>query len=553
MKTAIRPLLLFLALLAILPAVSVAQQAPTPRQETTERGRWLPVHGSQIFGVTDGGDLQSAAFTPEGHIEAAIHAPLLPFGSVHVERLRPLFQLDGVYGFTSGETRTTTAFNGTVTAASNLLTASTGTTQYGYAAIQSRKRLRYRPGQGIVARFTAILPSSANSSYQLAGIGTSESGVYYGYSGTEFGILHVTGGVREIRLLNVSTKSNSAQNATITLADTAYTVALTNGTSTVTTAHEIASGTYAGWSSEAHGSNVTFVRNAAGPASGNFTVAGGTLAGNFTTTRAGANSTDTWVPQSEWNGDRLDGAGASGFTLDPAKGNVYQIGSQYLGFGVVQMQVETTTATANNPTWTTVHTFKFPNTRTGTIYSQPSFPFTLLAYSLGSTTNLSISTASAAGFVEGDVYLTGPRFTARGTVTDTGSAAYRPIVTVRNNWAHATRANQSVSYLRSVNCAAKHTQPVDVFLIRNAVLTGPNFTAHSANSACASDTTATVATFADAGQLIWSGSLGETGEIATQFADDITLQPGETVTLAARTTTGTAAYVSGGIVWREDQ
>lgn len=44
----------------------------------------------------DTGALTSLAATPEGHLEVAIHAPRLPFGSIHAESLNPVFQ--GIHG-----------------------------------------------------------------------------------------------------------------------------------------------------------------------------------------------------------------------------------------------------------------------------------------------------------------------------------------------------------------------------------------------------------------------------------------------------------------------
>ncbi len=91
------------------------------------------------------------------------------------------------------------------------------------------------------------------------------------------------------------------------------------------------------------------------------------------------------------------------------------------------------------------------------------------------------------------------------------------------------------------------------FVIRNATLAGnPNFAAYSSISCTDWDTAATTATFSDNSQLIWSGQLGETGSFQFTFDDEITLQPGETVSLCARSVTGTPAYVNASLNTRED-
>lgn len=56
--------------------------------------------------------------------------------------------------------------------------------------------------------------------------------------------------------------------------------------------------------------------------------------------QAGQPPTDNWVYQRDWNIDQCDGAGPSGFLLNPQKGNVYAIEFQYLGFGNIFYSVE---------------------------------------------------------------------------------------------------------------------------------------------------------------------------------------------------------------------
>jgi hypothetical protein len=109
--------------------------------------------------------------------------------------------------------------------------------------------------------------------------------------------------------------------------------------------------------------------------------------------------------------------------------------------------------------------------------------------------------------------------------------------------------------LLSVSGAAKSTNGVTTFyLIRNATLsTGtPNFTSYAATSSSFYDTAATAVTFASNDQLVWSGTVSESGQMLFTFEDDVTIQPGETLTLAVRSVTATAVCV-GQINTREDQ
>jgi hypothetical protein len=519
-----------------------------------------------LKGYTDSGEAVNAAFTQEGHLESAIHDPILPFGSVHTESLYPIFQTDAVYGLNTAEVLATTGHatggvsSGGVVGTGNLFKCSTGTTALSFATLQSRRRLRYRAGQGIVGRFTALFSTPAALSILVAGFGTGESGFYFGYNGTSFGILYSTGGVREIQTLTVSAGAGGAENVTVKLNNIDTVVAVTSGTAT-NTAYQLSQATYPGWSATQRANTVIFLANDVGNKASTFSIASaGTTAGTFAETLAGAAATDTWIPQSTWSGDTLDGSGnsgnPSGFLLNPARGNVFQIGIQYLGFGVITFKVETTSE-GNNPTWTTVHTIKYPNTSLTTSISQPSFPFTMAAYSAGSSTNVSVSCASFAGFVEGAKKLTGPRMTyVRDTNNYVGSTAatYYPLFTVRNERVYAGRANQAVVQLLSLSGAHDDATPITLYLIKNATLVGtPNFTQFAGTSCTYWDVAATTCTISTNDQIIYSLQIGEHAGDAFTFEDDITLQPGETVTLAGRAVTATATYVNASLNTREDQ
>ena len=519
-----------------------------------------------IQGELPDGTPQSFQSTPEGHLEVAIHGPALPFGSVHVESLHPVIQSDAVYGINNAEVLVTTglavgtgANSATSTAANNLFTCSTGTTIYSFGSLQSRRRLRYRPGQGVVGRFTAKFSAPAAFSVLVAGYGTGEAGFYIGYNGTALGLLHSTGGVREIQTMTITTASTATNNYNVTLpSGQVVAVTATNNGSTVKTAYEISQGTFPGWSATQRGSTVIFLANDVGNKalitlgqSG----AGVPAVGTGVETLAGVATTDTWIPQASWNGDKLDGTGDTGFTLNPLNLNVFQVGIQYLGAGCVTFEIEVPSANGgNNGTFVNFHTFNFPNTRTTPSVNEPSFPFTMAAYSGGSTTNVSVSSASFSGFIEGSRALTGPRQTYTATSTAVTAGAYRALLTVRNERVFGSRANQSVVHLLSFGGAHDDTTPVTLYLIRNATLAGtPNFTAWAASSSTYVDTAATTCTISSNDQIVFSMPLGASGSGLFAFEDDVTLQPGETMTLAAQTVTGTASYTIVSLNTREDQ
>lgn len=55
--------------------------------------------------------------------------------------------------------------------------------------------------------------------------------------------------------------------------------------------------------------------------------------------------------------------------------------------------------------------------------------------------------------------------------------------------------------------------------------------------------------------VIWVGQLADTSNLEKEFTlnEEITLQPGEWITLACKTSGGTATYAAGCVNTREDQ
>ena len=51
------------------------------------------------------------------------------------------------------------------------------------------------------------------------------------------------------------------------------------------------------------------------------------------------NSTETLIPRSSWNVDKVDGTGPSGVTLDLARGNIYHISFTWYGYGTIEFSV----------------------------------------------------------------------------------------------------------------------------------------------------------------------------------------------------------------------
>lgn len=77
---------------------------------------------------------------------------------------------------------------------------------------------------------------------------------------------------------------------------------------------------------------------------------------------------ETPVPQADWNGDKLDGTGASGFTLDLTKAQIYWMDVEWLGVGSVRMGF------VINGQFIVCHTFNHANIITSTYITTASLP-----------------------------------------------------------------------------------------------------------------------------------------------------------------------------------
>ena len=77
---------------------------------------------------------------------------------------------------------------------------------------------------------------------------------------------------------------------------------------------------------------------------------------------------DTDVAQASWNGDKLDGTGASGYTLDPTKTNILYMDMEWLGVGSVRVGF------VIDGKFIVAHTFYNANNLTAVYMTSPNLP-----------------------------------------------------------------------------------------------------------------------------------------------------------------------------------
>ena len=319
-----------------------------------------------------------------------------------------VIQLDAIYGTTTDVIQTYNSGTGSSAGAdTQLFRVQSGTTQGGYGVLRSKRFMRYRPGQGIVTRFTAAFTQGVAGSGQYAGLANQENRVAFGYDGDRFGVVRSTGGKAHITLLTMTVAPNAPQTATITLNGVPYTVTLGN-TSVDIAMQTIVNrvGGYGGWLVQQTDGASLWLAPTLGPMNGTFSFTStGNAQATFSTKQVGVNQTDYWTYQEDWNIDKMDGSNSiatnpSGMTLNHTKLNVYQINMRWLGVGVISYAMEDQAS----GTLVYVHKEHYVNQYNLPHTLNPSFKITYAAYNTTGTTNLTVTGASMYGAIEGTIF-----------------------------------------------------------------------------------------------------------------------------------------------------
>jgi hypothetical protein len=139
---------------------------------------------------------------------------------------------------------------------------------------------------------------------------------------------------------------------------------------------------------------------------------------------------NTPVLQANWNGDKLDGTGASGYTLDLTKAQIYWMDVEWLGVGSVRMGF------VINGQFIICHTFNHANLITSTYITSASLPLRYEIFNTAGTSGAStLKQICSTVISEGGYELRGAQqaistpITAARTFAVAGT--YYPIVSIR--------------------------------------------------------------------------------------------------------------------------
>jgi hypothetical protein len=120
---------------------------------------------------------------------------LTAFGEQQVAELTPMAGWTFAYNVNADLVTTTLTGTGTVTGATGFAVLNTSAAIDSGAKIETKLPLRYIPGQGALARFTAIFTTGIVGSTQIIGVGDASDGLFFGYNGATFGVMRRNAGV----------------------------------------------------------------------------------------------------------------------------------------------------------------------------------------------------------------------------------------------------------------------------------------------------------------------------------------------------------------------
>ena len=258
-----------------------------------------------------------------------------------------------------------------------------------------------------------------------------------------------------------------------------------------------------------------------------------------------------YVAQANWNGDKLDGTGPSGITLDLTKTQILWFDFEWLGVGNVRCGF------VINGVYIVCHTFQNANQSTSTkVYMQTAIlPLRYEIATTGATAGAATLQMICSSVIsEGGYEQTSQSYTARPgnngiTIANNTGLTFTPIVSIRVNSSYYGAIILPDTIL--FNPTSSGSTGYEVVLIKNATLTGATWAAGAISSGMVDVDTAATACTATADTIVQSSFANQSAQgvssavLATRYNFDLQLgytasltgngfASSDTYTLAAR-------------------
>jgi hypothetical protein len=210
------------------------------------------------------------------------------------------------------------------------------------------------------------------------------------------------------------------------------------------------------------------------------------------------------VNQANWNGDKLDGTGASGLTLDPSKTQIFWCDFEWLGVGSVR------TGFVINGQYIVCHTFNNAND-IGSVYMTTAIlPVRYEITNLSNATTASMKQICSTVISEGGYEQYSPSHLARRTTKLSNiQLTFKPVVSIRL----ASTALGAVVLPGRMQLIPITSQNYEIGLFFNSTLTGASWSAVASDANVEMDTSATAMT---GGTLVQTDYVSSSGSGGTQ-------------------------------------
>ena len=192
------------------------------------------------------------------------------------------------------------------------------------------------------------------------------------------------------------------------------------------------------------------------------------------TSTSGSASDARYVDQTSWNGDKLDGTGTSGITLDLTTTQILFLDFEWLGVGSVRCGF------VINGQFIVCHTFHNANAQTAVYMTTAILPVRYEITNTGTTASSSAMKQICSSVMSEGGYdnVSAEQVVRRTAILSTISTTFLPILSVRLNSSRlgAVILPNRVSVLPTTN------QNYEIVLVKNATLTGASYVTGSFNN-----------------------------------------------------------------------
>jgi hypothetical protein len=264
--------------------------------------------------------------------------------------------------------------------------------------------------------------------------------------------------------------------------------------------------------------------------------------------------TPTWIPQSSWNGNPMNGT-VGGLTWNPTLGSPVMIKYPYLGFGDIFFYVQN----PNTGGWVLVHTIRYANTAITTQLSNPTLQFLGYTQNSGNTTNMTMYCGSVGIAVSGvRSFLSSPRWST--DVTKSGVTTESLLLSIQNCTSFNSVTNRGMLRMTSFSCSSSANNVIGTFRFKvNATIGGsPSYTPVNGSGGGATITAGnsitsvdTAGSYTSGGIPIFSALCGvQAGYVIDVTPYELIIAPGEILTITGAATGASTLGVT--LSWHED-